>query len=113
MPDEVPVGRATTITVEYLQSGTRLALDAAPSIRIYSLSDAGAQTQELALTVMTQYSGQQAWSAAWTPSAEGTYLVEVRGQYLASGIQGTERVSARPQFDPIALAVGYILVSRM
>lgn len=113
LPDEVPVGRAATITVEYLQSGTRLTLDAAPSIRIYSLSGAGAQSQELALTTMSQYSGQQAWSAAWTPSAEGTYLVEVRAEYLASGIQGAERVSARPQFDPIALAVGDLLVSRM
>lgn len=110
MPDEVPKGEASRITLEYLKAdGTRLALDAAPQLRIYSLTAAGVQTDAQALTAMAQFSGQNAWYYDWTPAAKGQFMVEARPVYLATALQATERVQVR---DKYTLALGK-LVNRM
>lgn len=114
VPDEVAVGQAVTVSCEYIDSdGTRVTLDSAPTLRVFKVTAAGAQSDELAAGTMTQYSGQQAWSRSWTPSEAGTFIIEIRAVYSGGGVSGNTPVQARAKFDPIALALHGVLSSRM
>lgn len=115
VPDEAPPGIALTIGVEYLNAnGSRAVFDSLPTIRVYKLNSDGTQTDDLAATAMAQYSGQNAYNKVWTPSASGTYVIEVRGVFVGSLVAAPPQViSIRPKFDPISLATSGVLVSRM
>lgn len=106
VPDETPPNEPVAVKVEYLRSdGTRLALDAAPSIRVYSLDGAGAQVNSLAPTTATRIGSAEAWQTTWTPATSGIYIVEARGAFAGGGLEGAEPVKVTPRYvvDPVGL----------
>lgn len=109
--DVVPVGQEQTVRLEYRKrDGTRLVFDADPSIRIYKVNTNGTETVELALTTTTKLSGQDVWTVAWTPSAEGSFVIEARSDFSESGVIAVQRVSARKKW---ITTPGGALINRM
>lgn len=111
--DEQGTGVATTIYAQFKnQDGTSIAFDSTPTIRIWSVNSAtGADVVEVAETNMTLL-GSNTYSYAWTPSADGAYSIAVEGTYGGTAQITSANVTARPKFDPIALALSDILVAR-
>jgi len=108
--DEAAPGTTRTIIAEYFDAtGTRLAFDAAPQVRVYKTDPTtGAEVEALALTVMTRIAaGVEAWKALWVvPTvASGNYIVEVRGQFSGGAVQGSTPVAVKPRYlvDPTGL----------
>lgn len=110
-PDEVPTGTPTRVWCEYVHNTGVTALDSAPQIRIFSLADDGTRVGEAALQYMT--AAGEGYYYDWTPSRVGPFLVTVAGLASGVGILATTQVTARPKFDPVALATADVLVSRM
>ncbi len=106
VPDEVGPGEQATIKVEYVRSdGSRLALDAAPTVRVYSLDSAGAQVDALPATTATRIGTAEAWQTTWTPTTAGVYIAEARGAFAGGGLEAAESVKVVPRriFDPTGL----------
>lgn len=113
VPDETPIGLEMTISVEYLIGGAPVPYDAPPTVRVYHLDALGNEVIDLPVTVMTQYGANPSYFANWTPAAKGTYMVDVRGTVAGQGAEQTQAITVRPKFDPDALALQGIFVSRM
>lgn len=111
IPDEVATGAAVRVWAEGCDNAGTVALDAASQITIWSLSTSGSRTTETVTTTMT--ASGEAYYFDWTPSADGTYLIQVAGKISTVAYFVTSSVSARPKFDPIALAVHDVLAARM
>ena len=112
VPDEVPIGAPLTINAECIVGGLAVPFDSLPSLRVYHL-DNGVQVTDLPLGPMTQYGVNPSYFRDWTPSGPGTFMVEVLGIQAAQSIEELQPVTVRPKFDPIAIALSDILVSRM
>lgn len=108
IPDEVAIGQPFSLKVVFAAAdGTRPALDAAPLARVFDATDAVVAGP----TSMT--AAGDGWTLTYTPTGQGPQALEVRA--LLSGVTQfyTHGFTVRPQFDPIALALSDVLVSRM
>lgn len=108
IPDEVAIGQLFSLKVVFAAAdGTRPALDAAPLARVFDATDAVVAGP----TSMT--AAGDGWTLTYTPTGQGPQALEVRA--LLSGVTQfyTHGFTVRPQFDPIALALSDVLVSRM
>jgi len=112
--DQVAVGLAAPIVTQALSAlGVAQPFDATPTVRVYSIDPStGTETDEVASAAMGQIGATDSWSYSWVPSAAGTFVVSVVGE--CAGVVRVEAVSvsARPKFDPVALALYGQLVSR-
>jgi hypothetical protein len=110
-PDEVATGVPIRIWCEWVSNTGADSLDSVPQIRVFGLADDGSRIGEVGLHYMT--SAGEGYYYDWTPSSVGHFLVTVAG--LASGVAvfASAQVTARPKFDPVALALSDVLVSRM
>ena len=49
----------------------------------------------------------------WTPTQSGTFVITVAAHDGGKHLFEHQTISARPKFDPVALALSDVLVSRM
>lgn len=110
-PDEIGTGTTVRVWAEGIDNSGNVPLDASPQITIWSLNNSGVRTTDVSLVAMTGVG--EAYYYDWTPTSEGTYVIQVAGEIAAASVFSAEPVSVRPKFDPIALAVDDVLVSRM
>jgi hypothetical protein len=108
--DEAAPG-AVPLYAEAVIGGVAVPFDAPPTVRVHRLV-VGVQVVDLATVAMTA-AGGFAFTASWTAAAQGVHMVVVNGAYLGVAMQACLPISIRPKFDPIALALHDILVSRM
>lgn len=112
MPDEIASGAAAKIRCEIVDNAGNHAHDEAPQIAVYEIST-GTRTATVALTTMTQVGATNVWEYSWTSPTPGTYEITVAGKQATVVFFGTLPITVRPRFDPIALGVDGVLVSRM
>lgn len=110
--DEVAVGQECTIDFQVVDENGQVALDEAAQMAIYGFTAFGARTVEQALTTMTKVSTSDLYEGTWTPSRAGTFEIACVGVSSAVTYALSGAVTARPQFDPIALAVDDVFASR-
>lgn len=96
-PTVVTASAEVDVRVEYLgRDATRYAFDAPPELRVYQLDGDGAQNEELAQGAMTQIGALPVYERTWTaPATSGTYLLEVVGDYLQSGVIAARAVTVQ------------------
>jgi hypothetical protein len=110
-PDEVATGASVRVWAEAFDNTGDVPLDAAPQITVWSLDNSGVRTTDVTITSMS--ASGEAYYYDWTPSTSGTYVLQVAGEISAAAVFNAATVTARPKFDPIALALHGTLVSRM
>lgn len=111
LPDEVPAGTPTRVWAELSDSVGANAPTSDMQIRIFRLDDTGTRQNEVNTRWMTSLG--EAWYYDWTPSQVGTFSVTAACHDGGKHLFKHAAVSVRSKFDPIALALDGILVSRM
>lgn len=109
-PDEVATGLPIRIWAEHTDNTTASALTSVPQFRIFRLDTSGVRQVEVALTYMTALG--EGYYYDWTPSVSGSFLMTVAAHHGGHHLFGVSEITARPKFDPIALALHDTLVAR-
>lgn len=113
LPDEVAAGVPATIYCEVVNSAGNFVLTASPQVSIWAVHS-GVRVVVQPAAVMTQVVGGGAvWSYTWSVPPKGTFEVAIAAEITPDVYFAVVPITVRPQFDPIALAVDGILVSRM
>ena len=111
-PDEVATGVEFSLWIGYVDNtGTPGTVDDGPHVAVYKGEADGTLTAELGLAAASALG--DGFVRDWTPSESGTYLVTAAADADAAIHAAMTHISARPKFDPIALALYEQLVSRM
>lgn len=104
LPQVEPGNPGQILRFRYVNnSGTTLALDSEPLIRIYSIQSDGSIVTDMASTVATEIGTSNAYEVLWTTGLNiGNYLVEITGVFTAAPIRKVLPVIIKPfyAFDP-------------
>lgn len=112
-PDETATGAICTVYAQFIDDiGTTHAFDAAPRIRLWRVTAAGA-VADVSAGTMTQVGSTNTWSYDWTPTVSASYTAFVFGTFSSANSERSFNVSVRPKFDPVGLALDDVLVARM
>lgn len=109
-PDEVSTGLPIRIWAEHTDNTEATALTDTPQFRIFRLDSSGVRQVEVGLTYMTALG--EGYYYDWTPSVSGSFLMTVAAHHGGHHLFGVADITARPKFDPIALALHDTLVAR-
>ena len=109
-PDEVSTGLPIRIWAEYADNTTTAPLTSDVQVRIFRLDDNGVRQGEVSLRNMAALG--EGYYYDWTPTVSGNFLVTVAAEDGATKHFVTASVTARPKFDPVALALHDTLVAR-
>jgi hypothetical protein len=109
-PDEVATGLPIRIWAEHTDNTEATALTDVPQFRIFRLDNDGLRTPEIPLSYMTALG--EGYYYDWTPSVSGSFLMTVAAHHEGNHLFGVADITARPKFDPVALALHDTLVAR-
>lgn len=109
-PDEVSTGLPIRIWAEHTDNTEATPLTSTPQFRIFRLDNDGLRVPEIPLSYMTALG--EAYYYDWTPSVSGSFLMTVAAHHGGHHLFGVADITARPKFDPVALALHDTLVAR-
>jgi hypothetical protein len=111
VPDEVASGATIRLWAELSDNVAAYAPTTDIQIRIIRLDSSGIRQSELPLQYMTAQG--EGYYTDWTPTQSGTFVITVAAHDGGKHLFEHQTISARPKFDPVALALSDVLVSRM
>lgn len=111
VPDECAAGTPVRVWAEMSDNTGANVPTTDLQMRIFYLNGSGVRTTEVPLSWMNSLG--EAWYYDWTPSQSGTFAITAACHDGGKHLFKQANVSVRPKFDPVALALDGILVSRM
>ena len=110
MPDEISAGVPTRVWAEMSDNVSASTPTADVQMRIFSLSGSGVRNTAVPLTNMQPLG--EAYYYDWTPASSGVFVVTVATHDGGKHLFKQSHITVRPRFDPVALALHDVLVSR-
>ena len=110
MPDEISAGVSTRVWAEMSDNVSASTPTTDVQMRIFSLSGSGVRNTAVPLTNMQPLG--EAYYYDWTPASSGVFVVTVATHDGGKHLFKQSHITVRPRFDPVALALHDVLVTR-
>ena len=110
MPDEISAGVPTRVWAEMSDNVSASTPTTDVQMRIFSLSGSGVRNTAVPLTNMQPLG--EAYYYDWTPASSGVFVVTVATHDGGKHLFKQSHITVRPRFDPVALALHDVLVTR-
>lgn len=110
VPDEIAAGVATRVWAEMSDNSGAATPTSDVQLRIFALDANGVRQSVVPLTNMIALG--EAYYYDWTPSSSGVHVITVAAHDGGKHLFKQGQTTVRARFDPVALALHDVLVTR-